>query len=248
MSLKKYFEKTEKLRQSMQEIIPPFYKEFQDPEKGETLIDRINEKLHSYIEEIKYIYKKTRIKPFYYLILLIFAFSFILVGYFDKYITLIIATIYPLFMTFKVLQLLQFYDELDPPKQNQVKTLLIHWLKYWVFYCAFLNFESLFGYLFKKLYFLFKIIILLNCFPINSKLTIWIYNTSLGFVRKYEGKITNFFKNVYAHLIESKKEIEAKRGLNKLNKKTDEYEDGNIGDLVKQEVGNMSFNLLKNIY
>ena len=247
MSLKKYFEKTEKLRQSMQEIIPPFYKEFQDMEEGESYIERINKILLSY-KEIKYIYKKTRIKPFYYLILLIFAFSFILVGYFDKYITLIIATIYPLFMTFKVLQLLQFYEELDSQKQNQVKTLLIHWLKYWVFYCAFLNFESLFGYLFKKLYFLFKIIILLSCFPVNSKLTIWIYNTSQGFVRKYEGIITNFFKNEYAHLIESKKEIEAKRGLNKLNKKTDEYEDGNIGDLLKQEGGNMAFNLLKNIY
>ena len=247
MSLKKYFEKTEGLRQSMQEIIPAFYKEFQDLEEGETYIDRINKKLLSY-QEIKYIYKKTRIKPFYYLILLIFAFSFILVGYFDKYLTLIIATIYPLFMTFKVLQLLQYYEELDPPKQNQVKTLLIHWLKYWVFYCAFLNFESLFGYLFKKFYFLFKIIILLSCFPVNSKLTIWIYNTSLGLVRKYEAIITNFFRNVYDHLIESKKEIEAKRELNKQNKKADEYEDGNIGDLLKEKGGNVAFNLLKNIY
>ena len=205
MSLKKNFEKNKILRKSMEEIIPPFYKEFQDPEKGETLIDRINEKLHSYIEEIKYICEKIRINPFYYLILfilLILAFSFILVGYFDKYLTIIITTIYPLFMTFKMLQLLQYYEELDSPKQNQVKTLLIHWLKYWVFYCAFLNFESLFGYLFKKFYFLFKIIILLSCFPVNSKLIFFIYNTLPGYVRKYERIITNFFKNVYDHLIE----------------------------------------------
>ena len=69
MSLKEYFKKTEGLRQSMEEIVPKFVKEFKELDEGETYIDRINKKLLSY-QEIKYVYKKTRIKPFYYLIFL----------------------------------------------------------------------------------------------------------------------------------------------------------------------------------
>ena len=83
MSLRNQLEKTRNLRQSMEEIIPQFVKEFKGLEEGETYIDRINKKLLSY-QEIKYVYKKTRIKPFYYLIFLVLAFGFILVGYFDK--------------------------------------------------------------------------------------------------------------------------------------------------------------------
>ena len=171
MSLRDQLEKTRNLRQSMEEIVPQFVKEFKGLDEGETYIDRINKKLLSY-QEIKYVYKKTRIKPFYYLIFLVLAFGFILVGYFDKYLTLIIATIYPLFMTFKVLQTFQFYDDLDEKSQKNITILLNHWLKYWIFYCVFLNFECFFGYFFKRFYFLFKIIFLLNCFPVNSKLTI----------------------------------------------------------------------------
>ena len=251
MSLKEYFKKTEGLRQSMEEIVPKIVKEFKELDEGETYIDRINKKLLSY-QERKYVYKKTRIKPFYYLIFLALAFGFILVGYFDKYLMLIIATIYPLFMTFKVLQAFQFYEELDTQNQKVLKILLIHWLKYWVFYCAFLNFECFFGRFFKRIYFLFKIIFLLNCFPVNSKLTAWIYNTFLSLVRKYDGIITENFRNVYNHLIESKKEFEEKRALNKKNKKGDDdnidYENENIGKLLKEKGGNMAFNLLTKIY
>jgi hypothetical protein len=250
MSLRDQLEKTRNLRQSMEEIVPQFVKEFKGLDEGETYIDRINKKLLSY-QEIKYVYKKTRIKPFYYLIFLVLAFGFILVGYFDKYLTLIIATIYPLFMTFKVLQTFQFYDDLDEKSQKNITILLNHWLKYWIFYCVFLNFECFFGYFFKRFYFLFKIIFLLNCFPVNSKLTIWIYNTWLNIIRKYDIIITDFCRNVYDHIIESKKEIEEKRALNKKNKKNSDdidYENDNIGDLLKEKGGKAAFNLLKNIY
>ena len=179
--IKEYWEKSKNARQSMPKIIPQISKEFLELEEGETYIDKINKKCLEY-QEVKYVYKKTKIKPFYYLIFIMFALSFILIGYFDKYLTLILATIYPLFMTFKALQ---YYSENN--KQN--KTEVIHWLKYWIFYCVFLNFESLFGYLFRRVYFFFKIIFLLNCFPINSRLTIWIYNSCKEIVVKYEKNI-----------------------------------------------------------
>ena len=45
------------------------------------------------------------------------------------------ATIFPIFMTFKSLQ---NYDVKDP----QTKIEVLHWLKYWVFYTVVLIFES----------------------------------------------------------------------------------------------------------
>ena len=97
---------------------------------------------------------------------------------------------------------------------------------------------------------MFKIIFLLNCFPVNSKLTIWIYNTWLNIIRKYDIIITDFCRNVYDHIIESKKEIEEKRDLFKKNKKSDDidYENENIGNLLKEKGSNMAFNLLTKIY
>ena len=86
-------------------------------------------------DEIRYVHRITRIKPSYYLLFIIFALSFILIGYFDKYLTIIMATIYPLFMTFKALQ---NYDV----KKSQNKIEIIHWLKYWIFYTVVLIFES----------------------------------------------------------------------------------------------------------
>ena len=232
--IKEYWEKTKNVRQSMPEIMPAFSKDFLELKEGETYIDKINKKLLGY-QEVKYVYKKTRIKPFYYLIFIIMALSFILIGYFDKYLTLILATIYPLFMTFKALQ---YYDETD----IQSRTEVIHWLKYWIFYCVFLNFESLFGYFFRRVYFFFKIIFLLNCFPINSRLTIWIYNTCLEIVRKYEKKIVDFCKTVYQHITQTKKEIEAQK---KNNKKDDDYQK-KIGKFIKG--GQATLEVIKNMY
>ena len=236
--LKKYWEQTETLRQSMPEIISKdFLKEFRDLEEGETYIDKINKKLLGY-EEIKYVCQVTKIKPFYYLVLLIVLLVFILIGYFDKYLTLIIATIYPLFMTFKSLQ---NYDENN--EKNKIE--VVHWLKYWIFYTVFLNFESIFGYFFRKLYFICKLIFLINCFPINSSLTIWIYNACLAFVRKNEKKIIGFSQNIYDHLMESKKQIEEKQGLKKAKKDDD---DENLGNVIKDKGSKAAMQILKNLY
>jgi len=230
---KKYWEQSNELRQSMPDIRnKEFMKEFKDEEEGESYIDKINKKLLEY-QEIKYVCQKTKIKPFYYSLLLIVALVFILIGYFDKQLTLIIATIYPLFMTFKTLQ---NYNEED--EQNKIE--LIHWLQYWILYTIFLNFECIFGYLFRKLYFICKIIFLINCFPINSKVTIFIYGACLAFVRKNEKNIVDFSKNVYDHLMETKNEIEKKNALKKMKKNDDNNNEENLGNIIKD-------NIVKNI-
>ena len=241
--MEEYFKQKEALRQSADKLSSKIIEDFKETKEGETFIDQINKKLNTY-KEIRFICKKTKIKPFYYCLLLILLFGFILVGYFDNYLTLILATIYPLFMTFKVLQILQCYEELDEQNQKSLKILLIHWLKYWIFYTMFLNFECFFGRFFKKFYFLFKIIFLFSCFPVNSRLTILIYNTWLGIVQKHEGSITKFCTNIYEHIAGIKKDIDPNK-----KKKTDgDYENDNLKDLIKEKGGKIAFNLLKNIY
>lgn len=234
--LKDYWKKTERLRQSMPEIVPEFYKDIFDLKEGESYIDKINKKLLEY-EEVKNICRKTKIKPFYYLILVIIALSFILVGYFSKFITLLLATIYPLFMTFKALQ----YSDVN--KENEQ---ILHWLKYWIFYCVFLNFECFFGKFFKNFYFFFKIIFLISCFPLNSRLTKWIYNTCVGIVRKYEPVIVSFCKNVYEHIVESNEDKIA--ALQKIKKKDDDFDNTTLGDYIKNSGGKAALNIIKKIY
>jgi hypothetical protein len=222
--LKKYWEKkTYELRQSMPEIRNKEYT-IDEEEEGESYISKINRYLNQY-DEIKQFCRRTKIKPFYYLVFLMFSLCFILIGYFDKYLTLILATIYPLFMTFKSLK---YYDVEDEENRTEV----IHWLKYWIFYSVFINIESLFGNFFKRFYFIFKIIILLNCFPINSKLTTYIYQTCENIYLKYESFIKSFFKNVYDHLTETQNEIKAK---GKKIKAENQNEIANLGvEIIKK--------------
>ena len=222
--LKKYWEKkTHELRQSMPEIRTI---SIDEEEEGESYISKINRYLNQY-DEIKQFCRRTKIKPFYYLVFLIFSLCFILIGYFDKYLTLILATIYPLFMTFKSLK---YYDAED--EENRIE--VIHWLKYWIFYSVFINIESLFGNFFKRFYFIIKIIILLNCFPINSKLTMYIYQACENIYLKYESFIKSFFQNVYDHLTETKNELEEKR------KK--------IKDENKNEIAQLGVEIIKKLY
>ena len=236
---KKNWEKSAELRQSMPDIMNPEYKkEFENKEeKPPSFIDKINNKLLSY-KEIKYFCKKTRIKPFYYCILLTLALCFILIGYFDKYLSIILATLYPLFMTFKTLN---NFDEDD----EDVKVELIHWLKYWIFYCLFINFESLFGNFFRTVYFLYKIIVLLCCFPINSSLINFVYTKCLGIVSTNETHIVKFCKNIVDHVFD--KDSKKTRGNRRKNEKgeTEEFK-GSLQDKI--EKGKAALDILKNIY
>lgn len=237
----KKWEKSKEFRQSMPEIVPEIIRDLQEENKeGDSYIDKIN-KYFLNINEVKYVYKKTRIKPFFYLIFFIFALSFILVGYFDKQLTLIIATTYPLFMTFKALQ--NFEDE----DINQNKMEVIHWLKYWIFFCVFLNFESLFGYFFRRVYFVFKIIFLINCFFINSKLTKWIYNSCKQIVINNEKKIVENFKNIYDHITQTKKEFDKKREAKKKEENNKEIDvNEKLNNLINGGKSGLAF--INNLY
>ena len=95
---KQYWKDTENFRQSMDDIMPSILKDpnVMNVKVNKTCIDKINEKLME-VNEIKYICQKTKIKPFYYLIILTIVIFFILIGYFSTILTKIIATFYPLF-------------------------------------------------------------------------------------------------------------------------------------------------------
>ena len=199
-----YWAKTEKLRQSMPELVnknllQELYEE--DPEHPEeTFKDRINRLLYKY-KEIKLLCKKTHIEGFYYAIFLLFALILILVGYFDSSLTILLATVYPLYMSFKTLQFRigeekadgGIYDEEDE-REN-----IVQWLSYWIFYTIFINLESFFGTILKRvpLYFFFKIIFLLLCFLPQYQLASVIYNKYVKILfAKYENKIVDYFSKV----------------------------------------------------
>lgn len=234
-----YFKKNERLRGSADNILPSIYKdkEVMVTKENKTIIDIINEKLMK-INEIRYICQKTKIKPFYYLIILIIICFFILIGYFSTNLTIIIATFYPLFMTFK---LLKDVEDINDEKRKEI----IHWLKYWIFFCVFLIFECFFGrYLKKKIYFILKVIFLISCFPMESITTKWIYNSCSDLVRKYEPDIVSKCKNIYEHLLDLKSEK-----MNELNKEknSDEPNDINFSEIKGKATGKV-INMLGKLY
>ena len=230
---KSKLKKTEQFRQSMDNIQPiKMYEEALDQKTEESFFDKINKKLYQY-KEIKFICKKTKIKPFYYLILFCVCLVFVVIGYFGKYVTLLIATIYPLFMTFKTLHNSRSLEENEDRKKE-----IVHWLKYWVFYCVFLNFEGIFGNYFKKVYFLIKIIFLISCFTIESRLTSLIYSFFRNLAIKYESYIVGFFKNITAHNQDKIDEI-------KKYVKKDGQNSGYFGDVIKEAGKQASINFIK---
>lgn len=77
----------------------------------------INENLMKY-KEIKMLYKKTGIKPIYFLYALIVALILVFIGFFESQITFLIATLYPLYISIKTIQ-------------SGDKEEIEKWLTYW---------------------------------------------------------------------------------------------------------------------
>ena len=165
-----YWKKTENLRSSMPDffinnVFAPLDDEPNTPKKS--LSEQINDRLMKY-KEFKTLYKKTHIRPVYFFYILVVCLLFIVVGFFDKYLTILIATVYPLYISLKTLQSKigeekadgGIYDEEDKKKD------VTQWLSYWVVYSLFINFESIFGFVLKYIpfYFFIKVIFLLFCF------------------------------------------------------------------------------------
>ena len=185
---------------SMKKIFPKYFQEFRihkdkDEQKQElSFYERVNSKLLEF-DELRKIYALTNIPPFYFLAIILTCLIILVIKLFNKNLSLSLATVYPLFMTFKSLQ---YYDKYDINSKLEV----VHWLKYWIFYSFLLNFESWFSQFLKQFYMFCKFILLLNCFPINSSLLEWIYTIIFNFFCKYEKIIEIYASKFYKHLLE----------------------------------------------
>ena len=184
----------------MKKIFPKYFQEFRirkdkDEQKQElSFYERVNSKLLEF-DELRKIYALTNIPPFYFLAIILTCLIILVIKLFNKNLSLSLATVYPLFMTFKSLQ---YYDKYDINSKLEV----VHWLKYWIFYSFLLNFESWFSQFLKQFYMFCKFILLLNCFPINSSLLEWIYTIIFNFFCKYEKIIEIYASKFYKHLLE----------------------------------------------
>ena len=184
----------------MKKLYPKFFQEFRifkekEEKKGElSFYEIVNSKLLEY-DELRKIYALTDIPPFYFLAIILTCLIILVINLFNRSLSLSLATVYPLFMTFKSLQ---YYDKYD----NNSKDEVVHWLKYWIFYSFLLNFESWFSHFLKQFYIFCKFVLLLNCFPINSSLLEWIYTIIFNFFCKYEKIIEIYATKFYKQLLE----------------------------------------------
>lgn len=120
-TINKYWKKTENIRQSLPNYLHTenlLHEETDDADLGISLHDSINNRLMEY-KEIKMIYKKFGVKPVYYLYGLFCCLFLIFIGYFADYLTILIATLYPLYISIKTLQ--------SEENKEEIK----QWLTYW---------------------------------------------------------------------------------------------------------------------
>ena len=191
--------------------------------------EKVNNKLLE-IREIQRIYEKTNIPPFYFLAIIITCLSIIVINLFNKNLSLSLATVYPLFMTFKAIQ---YYDKNDLDSKEEV----IHWLKYWIFYSFLLNFETWFSYFLKRFYTICKFFLLLNCFHIESGLLEWIYSIILSFFIKYEDIIIKYSSDFYRRITDENSDAE-----------DNDNDNNNLGGFLinRFKEGKAAYNLMKN--
>jgi receptor expression-enhancing protein 5/6 len=100
--------------------------------------------------------------------ILILACIFVFIGYFDKYITLLVSCVYPAYFSIKAIET----DDKEDDKQ---------WLTYWVVFAAFTVFDSFAGAFLQyiPLYFFIKLVFLIWCFLPNTRGAAVIYNNFL---------------------------------------------------------------------
>ena len=211
--------------------IPKFDQDFILVKKELSLYEKINKYLNRF-KEIIILSKYTKIPPFYFLLVLTLFICYILLKLFINNLSLSLVTVYPLFMTFKSLQ---NYDSNDSQGREEV----IHWLKYWIFYSCFLNFESWFGHFLNQFYTFCKLFFLLNCFPIKSSMLEWIYSIIFNFFCKYENMIESFTKKVKRNLLEENSEDSNK----------EESDSGNFGEFINDKIqeGRAAFKFIKKL-
>ena len=178
---------------------------------NDTIHRKINRKLLKY-KELKFLYEKTGIYPVFFLYILLICLIFIFIGFFDRILTIIIATAYPLYISYKTLQN-HINDNSNDNEENEENENedenindMIQWLSYWVVYSFFINIESIFKriLIYIPFYFFIKVIFLLFCFLPQYQLSGWIYN---NFIRvlfiKYEQNILNMSNQLIKTLTHS---------------------------------------------
>ena len=178
-----------------------FIKELKDDQKypNDSIHRKINRKLLKY-KELKFLYEKTGIYPVFFLYILLICLIFIFIGFFDRILTIIIATAYPLYISYKTLQN-HINDNSNDNEENEENENedenindMIQWLSYWVVYSFFINIECIFRkiLIYIPFYFFIKVIFLLFCFLPQYQFSIWIYNNCIRVLFiKYEKNILN---------------------------------------------------------
>ena len=213
--IKNYLNKTKNLRISVpnflhNSIFSSFYEEEkiekEESEKKEekkkkekipSLFEQLNNKLLRY-KEIQTFYKKTGIKPIFIAIILIIMLLFIFIGIFDRILTIIIGTAYPLYMSIKTVRrkLVEESDENEEEEEEEEnENDIIQWLSYWVIFSVFLNFENLFKFLLNYIpfYFFIKFIFLLFCYLPQFRLANYLYNVFIKRIfARYEKTVIDY--------------------------------------------------------
>ena len=166
-------------------------------EKIPSLFEQLNNKLLRY-KEIQTFYKKTGIKPIFIAIILIIMLLFIFIGIFDRILTIIIGTAYPLYMSIKTVRrkLVEESDENEEEEEEEEnENDIIQWLSYWVIFSVFLNFENLFKFLLNYIpfYFFIKVLFLLFCYLPQYRFANYLYNVFIKkLFSKYEKTVIDY--------------------------------------------------------
>ena len=159
----------------------------------------INYKLLQY-KEIKQISKKLGLSPIIIISILIIVLIFIMFGFYEDHLTILIGTAYPLYFSLKTLK---------KPKLEKIK----RWLTYWIFFIFFIWFESICYFLLKyiPLYFLLRSIFLVLCYLPEFELSTIFYDK---FIKKlhyiYREKVLEIAKKLSSKLYDIKTEEEEK--------------------------------------
>ena len=193
-NIKEVIEKTTGLRQSQPEMKKK--KEFINKYmKGDGVVEKINKYLADY-RIINKICTKTKLDPIYLLIISLIPVVFLLFKYFTITTTMI-ALIYPLYKSFKILHKKSY--GLDSEEAEATK-----WLSYWLIYAFINNTECIFWKYLEKIqiYTLLKFIFLILCFVPQVQLSVLIYNFLTSKIydkygEKLEKNTVEFFRKIF---------------------------------------------------
>jgi hypothetical protein len=192
--LKEVLEKTKNLRKSEPEMKKK--KEFINKYmKGDGVVEKINKYLADYTL-INKICTKIKLDPIYLLILCLIPIIYLLFKYFTITTTMI-ALIYPLYKSFKVLHKKSIGLESEEVEATR-------WLSYWLIYAFINNTECIFWKYLEKIhiYTLLKFIFLILCFAPQVQLSVLIYNFFTKKIydkygEKLEKNTVEFFRKIF---------------------------------------------------